>query len=316
MALFVGCVGSQLRSDATSFTYTILDVPPSTIAVYGINDAGEIVGTFASGNKQEGFVGSRSQGFTSIDPPGSVQTQATGINNAGQVVGWFLPPGTGERGTNGFLYNAGTFTTIHVPGARSTQANGINDAGQVVGFIPNPQTGYALGFLDSAGAFSFIAFPGATGGTLANGINSSGQIVGGFDGPPFLINTDSHGFLDDHGTFTRIDAPGGYSTTAEGINNRGQIVGTFVNTSGFNIAPEGFLYEDGTFSFIDVPGSTDTGAFGINDAGQIVGVATFAGGRESFFLATPLPKSVPEPATGAIIGLGIAALWRLRERTE
>ncbi len=39
-----------------------------------------------------------------LDAPGSVQTQATGLNNRGQVVGWYLPPGNTERGTHGFLY--------------------------------------------------------------------------------------------------------------------------------------------------------------------------------------------------------------------
>src|SRR4030095_12745814 len=49
--------------------------------------------------------------FTSIAVPG-IDTQTTGINDTGQIVGSFLDRG---RVGSAFLYTAGTFTTIPLP---------------------------------------------------------------------------------------------------------------------------------------------------------------------------------------------------------
>src|SRR5918997_11872 len=75
---------------------------------------------------------------TQIDVPGEVDTVATGINDAGQIVGYF-------SFTHGFLDTGGNFTQIDVPGEADTVAFGINDAGQIVG-----------SFLDSTGIHGFL----------------------------------------------------------------------------------------------------------------------------------------------------------------
>ncbi len=142
-------------------------------------------------------------------------TIANGINDAGQIVGYFYN-GTGEHG---FLDSGGTFTQIDAPGATDTGASGINDAGQIVGNFFN-STG-EHGFLDSGGTFTQIGVPGATVTDVA-GINDAGQIVGSFSNGTVM---PYHGFLDSGGTFTQIDAPGADFTQADGINDAGQIVG-------------------------------------------------------------------------------------------
>jgi probable HAF family extracellular repeat protein len=64
--------------------------------------------------------------------PGAIFTEASGINDAGQIVGSFADnSGFGH----GFLDTGGSFTQIDVPGAIFTEASGINDAGQIVGRI-------------------------------------------------------------------------------------------------------------------------------------------------------------------------------------
>jgi probable HAF family extracellular repeat protein len=69
--------------------------------------------------------------FITFDPPGSVFTQASSINNQGQIVGFFSDS-SGEG--HGFLRNKdGTFTTIDPPGSVFTQALSINNPGEVVG---------------------------------------------------------------------------------------------------------------------------------------------------------------------------------------
>src|SRR5262245_33789574 len=75
--------------------------------------------------------------FSTIDVPDSEWTFASGINDAGQIVGRFTDS-TGY--SHGFLYDGGTFTTIDPPGSQDTDARGINNLGQIVG-----------GFSDSTG---------------------------------------------------------------------------------------------------------------------------------------------------------------------
>jgi probable HAF family extracellular repeat protein len=82
--------------------------------------------------------------FSPLNVPGATITVASGINNRGQIVGWFLD----ATGTHGFLKDGSTFTTIDVPDTQVTSAYGINDRGQVVG-----------SFLDATGEHSFLATP-------------------------------------------------------------------------------------------------------------------------------------------------------------
>src|SRR5437763_874632 len=91
--------------------------PRDTLA-YRINNAGEIVGTYVDfessaggGRPREahGFIYSGGTYTKLPDPAGaSGNTQANGINDAGQIVGAY----TDSSGiSHGFLYNPGSYTT-------------------------------------------------------------------------------------------------------------------------------------------------------------------------------------------------------------
>jgi probable HAF family extracellular repeat protein len=72
--------------------------------------------------------------YTQINVPASLGTgtEATGINNTGQIVGTYFS--NGVSGTIvGFLKSGSTYSTIDFPGSTQTNAYGINDLGQVVG---------------------------------------------------------------------------------------------------------------------------------------------------------------------------------------
>jgi probable HAF family extracellular repeat protein len=59
-------------------------------------------------------------------------TAATGINNLGQIVGYYLDSNNVQHG---YLYSNGTYITLDDPlGSHATVATGINDSGQIVGF--------------------------------------------------------------------------------------------------------------------------------------------------------------------------------------
>ncbi len=215
--------------------------------------------------------------FTTIDFPGAALTGASGINDAGQVVGFYGPGGS----RHGFLLSSGSFSTIDFPGATQTAGVGnigINNAGQIVGgfcggvgvscFFGNND-----GFLLSSGSFSTIPnFPGAV-ATDARGINNVGQIVGNFE----LGSGFQTGYLLPAGCFSSscmssIIFPGSSGGNALGINDLGQVVGIYNIGPGGPGFSHGYLLSSGSFSTIDFPSATRTQAWGINNAGQVVGL--------------------------------------------
>ena len=82
--------------------------------------------------------------FATIGPPGSYTAWASGINESGQIVGYY--------DGHGFLLSGGTYTRLDVPGSYpdSTGASGINNAGQIVGSYLDASNRIALAFLSVA----------------------------------------------------------------------------------------------------------------------------------------------------------------------
>jgi uncharacterized membrane protein len=100
-------------------------------------------------------------------------SQATGVNDGGWVVGFYQPTSTTF---DGFVDEAGVISGITFPGAADTQALGVNDLGEIVGDYTLAD-GDMFGFLDKGGVFTTLDPFGSTAVT-ANGINDLGQIVG------------------------------------------------------------------------------------------------------------------------------------------
>jgi uncharacterized membrane protein len=113
--------------------------------------------------------------FTDINAllPTNFNSQATGVNNAGEVVGFYQ---MADGNFSAFTDLGGSIASFEAPGAASTQALGVNDLGQIVGdFVDN--MGVMHGFLDSGGVFSTLDPIGSTATTI-NGINDLGTVVG------------------------------------------------------------------------------------------------------------------------------------------
>jgi probable HAF family extracellular repeat protein len=98
--------------------------------------------------------------FTTIDAPGATGgTQASGINNSGQIVGIFED----ATGIHGFVDTGGSFTTIDVVllGTPVIFPFGINDSSQIVGRFDDGRGIHGIR-VDTGGGFTTIDVPGAT----------------------------------------------------------------------------------------------------------------------------------------------------------
>jgi probable HAF family extracellular repeat protein len=263
-----------------TYTYTTLDDPAGNggTSPGGINDAGQIVGTYTvvtfshanSFSTTHGFIYAGGT-YTTLDAPGAF-TFASDINASGQIVGTYNSAGGPYHG---FLYSGGTYTTLDDPSASTsvfggTHALGINDAGQIVGQFDNATGRH--GFFYNGGNFTTldVSDPSArAGSTEAIGINASGQIVGDY----IDSGGTRHGFLYSGGTYTTLNDPfainGDSSSTngtfALGINNLGQIVGYYY---GSGSTQHGFIYSGGRYITIDDPlAAKGTIATGIKQSG-------------------------------------------------
>ena len=237
-----GGFGFVLPAAAT--TPTILNFGNAT-AASGINSPGEIVGALipAGGGPFHGFLlnpdGTRTP--INVPDPNTVDTQPTGINDSGEIVGNAFING---KGFVGFVDQGGTFSIINIQGRGTTLVGGVDNAGDIVGTFSTDLT-HAHGFILQGGATPPVIFdiPGAT-ITEITGINNSGVFVGTFGNATSGLN---HGFVDDHGTIITFDLPGAISAIPTGINDAGQIVGIFNDghqTSVFEATIPGIGLED------------------------------------------------------------------------
>jgi probable HAF family extracellular repeat protein len=214
--------------------------------------------------------------FATADYPGAASSVAFDTNNT-TIVGFlqFNPNGTATTPPSpetAFIVKSGVYELLDIPGATSSGANaatGINTSGQIVGFYTDSSM-VPHGFLDTAGTFTDVDYPGAN-GTDVFDINDSGEMVGAFTDTTGIV----HGYLDNGGTFTQIDYPGASTTIAVGINSSGEIVGIWEDSMNNTY---GFTLKGGVFTLLIFPLGNNTEPIGVNTQGEISGYYQDAAG--------------------------------------
>jgi probable HAF family extracellular repeat protein len=96
----------------------------STIAGFYVNAAGDT----------DSFVQWTNGKTITLAVPGASATNATGINDGGEVVGTYTVGSGSSAVTHGFTWKNGKWTTVNYPSASSTSVNGVNNEGDIVGF--------------------------------------------------------------------------------------------------------------------------------------------------------------------------------------
>ena len=171
--------GTFTTVDDPGFAFTqLLGISSNgaTAAGYWTHDATGLTGQLA------GFVtggpGFASPTFTGINSllPANTNSQATGVNDTGEVVGFYQEGPNSSPLFHGFTDIGGSITSFLVPGSVSTQALGVNDLGEIVGDYVDTG-GVMHGFLDNAGTFTTLDPAGSTATTI-NGINDHLTVVG------------------------------------------------------------------------------------------------------------------------------------------
>jgi probable HAF family extracellular repeat protein len=210
----------------------------------GINDQGDIVGSYDSLSHPRGFINSHGESAP-IEYPGATVTFLNGITNSGEIFGSYYL-GANPSASHEFIYANEAFSTVEYPGAISTNIKSVNSSGDIVGYYTN-NSGGTHSFFDDNGIFSTIDFPGSV-RSAAAGINSLGQIVGTYTDS----SQQSHGFFLSDDAYSNFDYPGASNISVSGISDGGQILGSYTDTAGshtFIASPQPLL--NASYRFFD-----------------------------------------------------------------
>jgi hypothetical protein len=322
--LTVPCHAASTQSGPQVIGWVSFDVPNSTYTQgSAINDLGEVAGDYADVNGIfHSFLRKRDGTIIPFDPPGAgtgtnasgIVSVPTGINDHGDVVGYYADSSTPYAGIHGYVrWKNGTFTTFDDPDSNSSPVNttpyAINDLGDIVGSYSTASTFY--GFLRKRdGSFVSIGGPARSVGSYCLDINIEGEIACGYD---FLVNdfgTTGSFIRSPDGKIATFVAPGEASTAfgtnigctnscggyvgAPALNLFGAITGYYGDA---NNALHGYVrHANGSFDRFSVQGSTFTVPASINWLGTVVGSYVPAGAG-----FPSLPEAFVRFANGAIV---------------
>jgi probable HAF family extracellular repeat protein len=198
-----------------------------------INTSGKIAGYYST-SYRVGFLYSGGN-FTTIEPPGALDTYVAGMNDAGQIVGFYASDSSFRA--KAFIYRGvNSYTTIEVPGNTSgTAGRGINASGQIVGaYITN----YLHGFLYRDGVIIKFDVPNSL-STDPKSINNFGQIAGTYDD-----NNGYYGFLATRKFAGTPGKPNCFGQSVSALAQQYGGINTAANALGYGFSGVGSLQGD------------------------------------------------------------------------
>jgi probable HAF family extracellular repeat protein len=242
-----------------------------------------------------------------LGTPGGNRSEAFGVNNAGQVVGWGKTSTGANRAfrtaPNSPINPVADLVPLHAGGSANF-AYGINDAGTVAGDGSSSSGDRAFRY-SPAGTLTTLGTLGG-GWSYGNAVNSRGDVVGGAARPKQGNNFPTQAYVAIGDTLTSLGTLGGQDSYAYGINAAGRVVG-YSQLS--NFTERAFLWiptttngTTGTMSNLGSLGGGYSYAWGINNANHVVGGANTTG--DATYHAFVWTPSGPTGATGTMADLG------------
>jgi len=221
--------------------------------------------------------------FVTVNDPASTFTRVLGIDNLGQIVGYY-GSGTPSDPSHGFssLTPYAKCRDLNFPLAVNTVVTSLNNTRIVAGyFVDNSPGHHTFGFMRNRGIWTYYKnFKTPKGPLSVNellGVNDSDIAVGFY--------TDSYGndipYELANGHYEELRPPGAMSAMATGINRPGDVTGAETLASGVT---EGWLLRNGTYSQFSYPGASTTQAFAINHSAVVVGSYVDRAGTHGFIL--------------------------------
>jgi uncharacterized membrane protein len=223
--------------------------------------------------------------FTNYTPTGPFNTTATGMDNAGGIVGAYTDA---QGGFHGFVRSAnGALAQINDPQAAAggTVADGISPDGSVIVGFYLDKAGTPHGFLLRDGTFSTYDVPGAQGTVMA--FDNHGEPGGTY----IAANGASRGFYLIHGKLHTLRAPAESGArhpgvTLSAVDTGGTLFGyvTSANLPGYGIA-----YANGRYTTFRDPNQAGTGPqagtviYSANSNGAVAGAYTYTNGTPTQF---------------------------------
>jgi len=236
--------------------------------------------------------------LVTIDAPGAVETDAIGVNNTGQVTGFYVDA---AGNPHGFLWQNGGLQTVDHPGAPLALLGHVTDWGLIIGNYGTLTSQHAATYYTRLATWTTLPDVPGRPGNVGHGINNSGVASGGACNGNVEVPLNCVGWTWDRGAYSFFTDPEAdqtqFGTLADGINNIGQVVGHFQDAGSVF---HGFLKNGDRFTTIDLPAALSTYALDINDSGEIDGFYFdttgtphgFVRGRDGQFTTFDVPGAV------------------------
>jgi hypothetical protein len=284
----------------------------------GINTRGKIAGYFGNGDvgaghPNQGYLVSPNYGqgnFQMNNFPDSVQTQDTGLNDNGTVVGFWADQAGANFGwyqKNGQFSKPIAFPTTDNFSPPMNQLLGVNNNGVAVGFYMDAaKNDHGYWYDINSRTFHILkAIPTNVTNFQATAVNDNRDIAG--------FTTDANGndtgFLIKGGTFYPVTIPNTAGTQVFGVNNSDELVGVYFQQN--STTPHGFAMKNlatpnvnTVYQPINDPNgvfANGTTANGIDVCGNVVGFSVDDATNTNGFLASVPPGTKPA-ADAASVG--------------